>query len=86
MKSWLKEQKAKAEKPPTTNTIDTPAEATPQHLVDAPQEINQTGGDAEVAEQPNSATAMSLPVEEQPVSSIEVCASFFCIRISTDIT
>lgn len=79
MKSWLKEQKAKAEKPPTPSIIETPAEATPQPLVDAPQEANQIGGDAEAAEQPTSATAMSLPVEEQAVSSIEVCASFGCV-------
>lgn len=73
MKSWLKEQKAKAEKPATPNTAETPVEPAPQPSVDAPQDINQTGRNAEGAEQNHSAVSMPSSAEENPVPSIEVC-------------
>ena len=75
IKSWLKEQKAKAEKPATHSTTETPVESAPQPSVDASQEMIQTDGNAAEAEQNHSAPSMSFSAEEKPVPSIEVCAS-----------
>lgn len=76
IKSWLKEQKAKAEKPPTPSTAETPVEATPQPMLDMAQEIDHTGGNPEGAETNQTVASMSFAAAEQAVPSIEVCAQF----------
>lgn len=72
LKSWLKEQKTKAEKPPTPSTADA-SENTMQSNVDMSKEANHTGDESELADKSFALPSTSLPVEEQPVQSVEVC-------------
>jgi hypothetical protein len=71
LKSWLKDQKAKAEKPLTPSNTDGAAEANGQSAADASQE-SKSNGEAIGTEKNEARAQSSLPAEEQPMPSIEV--------------
>lgn len=82
VKSWLKEQKAKADKPAAPAAIEPSVEKTPQPMADTSQGSNNIGDDTTEAPEKIDGTApVPLAAEEQPMPSIEVCRPRFLTRI-----
>lgn len=81
LKSWLKDQKTKAEKPaPATSTADTPRDDVAQQVSEASQDTKLNGESGEAAGQYEEAVSLAVPTEEQPLPSIEVGQSLVLVE------